>query len=246
MSVFEHLLAVQQAQGAGYLALLDPDKLDRAALVRRAVQCAENGVDALLIGSSLLFSSDLDKAVGQVKEAVDIPVILFPGDADHLSRHADAILFLSLLSGRNPYYLIGAQCRAAPLIKNLQIEPIPTGYLLIASGHTTSAEFMSDTSPIPRENNAIAMAHALAAEYLGMRMVYLEAGSGADMSVPAEMIRDVKGYTTIPLIVGGGIRDVESASEKVEAGADFIVIGTVLEEEDSVELIREFADAIHR
>lgn len=246
MSVFEHLLAVRQAQGAGYLALLDPDKLDRAALVRRAIQCAENGVDALLIGSSLLFSSDLDKAVGQVKEAVDIPVILFPGDADHLSRHADAILFLSLLSGRNPYYLIGAQCRAAPLIKNLEIEPIPTGYLLIASGHTTSAEFMSDTSPIPRENNAIAMAHALAAEYLGMRMVYLEAGSGAELSVPAEMIRDVKGYTTIPLIVGGGIRDAESASEKVDAGADFIVIGTVLEQEESVELIREFANAIHR
>ncbi|SVB82334.1 uncharacterized protein METZ01_LOCUS235188, partial [marine metagenome] len=191
MSTLEYFLQVREEKGAGCLALIDPDKVDRAALVDRAVQCSENGVDALLIGSSLLFSSDLDEAVGLVKRAVNIPVVLFPGDADHLSRYADAILFLSLLSGRNPYYLIGAQCRAAPLIKNLEIEPIPTGYLLIASGHSTSAEFMSDTRPIPCEKSSIAMAHALAAEYLGMRLVYLEAGSGARFPVPSDMIRQV-------------------------------------------------------
>ena len=246
MSTLEYLLQVREEKGAGYLALIDPDKVDRTALVDRAVQCMENGVDALLIGSSLLFSSDLDEAVGLVKRAVNIPVVLFPGDADHLSRYADAILFLSLLSGRNPYYLIGAQCRAAPLIKNLEIEPIPTGYLLIASGHPTSAEFMSDTRPIPCEKSSIAMAHALAAEYLGMRLVYLEAGSGARFPVPSDMIRQVRDYVSVPLIVGGGIRDPRTASEKVDAGADFIVIGSVLEEESSERLIREFADAIHR
>lgn len=246
MSTLEYLLQVRADKGAGYLALIDPDKVDRKTLVDRAVQCAENGVDALLIGSSLLFSSDLDKAVGMVKQAVDIPVILFPGDADHLSRYADAILFLSLLSGRNPHYLIGAQCRAAPLIKNLEIEPIPTGYLLIAGGHTTSAEFMSDTKPIPFEKSSIAMAHALAAEYLGMRLVYMEAGSGARLPVPTDMIRQVRDYISVPLIVGGGIRDPQIASEKVDAGADFIVIGSVLEEQGSERLIQDFSDAIHR
>ena len=246
MSTLEYFLQVREEKGAGCLALIDPDKVDRTALVDRAVQCTENGVDALLIGSSLLFSSDLDEAVGLVKRAVNIPVVLFPGDADHLSRYADAILFLSLLSGRNPHYLIGAQCRAAPLIKNLEIEPIPTGYLLIASGHTTSAEFMSDTKPIPCGKSSIAMAHALAAEYLGMRLVYLEAGSGARFPVPSDMIRQVRDYISVPLIVGGGIRDPHTASEKVDAGADFIVIGSVLEEESSERLIREFSDAIHR
>ena len=246
MSILEYLLQVREEKGAGYLVLLDPDKVDRTTLVERAVQCANNGADALLIGSSLLFSSDLDEAVGQVKQSVNIPVILFPGDADHLSRYADAILFLSLLSGRNPHYLIGAQCRAAPLIKCLEIEPIPTGYLLIDSGHTTSAEFMSDTRPIPREKPSIAMAHALAAEYLGMRLVYLEAGSGARLPVPSDMIRQVRDYVSIPLIVGGGIRDPQTASDKVDAGADFIVIGTILEEQGTRQLIRDFADAIHR
>ena len=245
MAILDYLLRVRTERGAGCLALLDPDKLTDETLEDTAVRCADNGVDALLIGSSLLFSPDLDEAVHRVKQQVDIPVLLFPGGSDHLSRYADAILFLSLISGRNPDYLIGAQVRAAPLIKEFGVEPIATGYLLIESGQTTSAEFMSDTRPIPREKPSIAMAHALAAEYMGMRLVYLEAGSGAKLPVPSDLIRQVRDYVSIPLIVGGGIRDPQIASEKVAAGAGFIVIGTILEECDSADLIREFADAIH-
>lgn len=245
MPVFDYLQHVRAEKGAGYLALLDPDKLSGPALAQVAVRCAENGVDALLIGSSLLFSTEFDETVRRVKQCVDIPVILFPGGSNQLSRHADAILFLSLVSGRNPHHLIGDQVRAAPLVKQFGIEPIATGYILIESGRMTSAEFMSDTRPIPREKPTIAMAHALAAEYLGMKLVFLEAGSGARLPVPDEMIRQVHEYVSISLIVGGGIREPQVASEKVAAGADFIVTGNILEECDSPELIREFAAAIH-
>lgn len=245
MPIFDYLQRVRAEKGAGYLALLDPDKLAGPALTQVAVQCAENGVDALLIGSSLLFSTDFDEVVRSVKQRVDIPVILFPGGSNQLSRHADAILFLSLISGRNPHHLIGDQVRAAPLIKQFGVEPIPTGYLLIESGRMTSAEFMSDTRPIPRKKPMIAMAHALAAEYLGMKLVFLEAGSGARFPVPDDLIRRVREYVSIPLIVGGGIRDPRVASEKVAAGAGFIVTGNILEERGSPGLIREFAAAIH-
>lgn len=246
MSVFDYLQHVRAEKGAGYLALLDPDKLTGPALTQVAVRCAENGVDALLIGSSLLFSADFDEVVQSVKQRVDIPVILFPGGSNQLSRHADAILFLSLISGRNPHHLIGDQVRAAPFVKQFGLEPIPTGYLLIESGQITSAEFMSDTRPIPREKPMIVMAHALAAEYLGMRLVFLEAGSGARLPVPDDVIRQVREYVSVPLIVGGGIREPQVASEKVAAGADFIVTGTILEECGSPALIREFAAAIHK
>lgn len=246
MTILDHLLHVRAEKGAGYLALLDPDKLTGAALTDTAVRCVENGVDAVMIGSSLLFSTRFDETVREVKQHVNIPVILFPGGSNQLSRYADAILFLSLVSGRNAHYLIGDQVRAAPLIKEFGIEPIPTGYLLIESGQMTSAEFISDTRPIPREKPAMAMAHALAAEYLGMKMIYLEAGSGAQRPVPDILIRKVHDYVSIPLIVGGGIRDPRIASNKVDAGADFIVTGNILEERVNPALIREFADAIHR
>ena len=209
-----------------------------------AVCCEANGVDALLIGSSLMLTVDLDEAVSQVKAHVDIPVILFPGALHHISHHADAILFLSLISGRNPQYLIGEQVHAAPIIQAYDLEPIATGYILIGSDSITSAEYMSNTRPIPRDKSTIAVAHALAAEYLGMHMVYLDAGSGARPSVPETMVEFVSDNVSIPIIVGGGIRSPQIAREKVQAGADFVVTGTILEEQASPALIRELADAI--
>ena len=244
-TVLNHLLHVQAEKGAGHLALLEPDKLSGSPLIDMAVCCEANGVDALLVGSSLMLSVDLDEAISQVKAHVDIPVILFPGALHHISRHADAILFLSLISGRNPQYLIGEQVHAAPIIQAYNLEPIATGYILIDSDSITSAEFMSNTRPIPRDKSAIAVAHALAAEYLGMHMVYLDAGSGAQPSVPEAMVASVAANVSIPVIVGGGIRTPKMAGEKVQAGADFVVTGTVLEEEASPSLIQEFADAIH-
>lgn len=246
MAVYSYLLNVVKEKGAGYLALLDPDRLDDNRIVRLASQCAEGGADGLLIGSSLLLSTTFDEIVAKIKKNVNIPVVIFPGGPSQVSSHADAILFLSLISGRNPYHLIGDQVRAAPVIKEFGIEPISTGYMLIESGQATSIEFMSNTRPIPRDKPDIAMAHALAAEYLGMKMVYLEAGSGAMYPVSDEMIAAVRDYVSIPIVVGGGIRDSEVALRKVKAGASFVVTGNILEkEENSLGLITEFSATIH-
>lgn len=245
MSVFEYLMRVKQEKGAGYFTHLDPDRMDPGRMVRRAVQHSENGADAILVGTSFLVSGDFDEVVKAVRDAVDVPVILFPGGIAQVSPHADAILFLSMISGRNPELLIGQQVKAAPFIKRYALESISTGYILIESGKLTTAEYISNTRPLPRDKSDLAMAHALAAEYLGMKLVYLEAGSGAERSVPQEMIRSVTGYVSLPLVVGGGIRRPELAREKVLAGASFVVIGNVLEEVDDPGLLREFADAVH-
>jgi len=225
--------------------LLDPDKQDTKTTVHRAEIAERQGADGLLIGSSLLLSAHLDEVVKRIKQMVSIPVIIFPGSTKQISAHADAILFLSLISGRNANHLIGEQVIAAPVIKNLGIEPIATGYMLIESGAVTSAEFMSNTRPIPRDKPEIAMAHALAAEYLGMKLIYLEAGSGAAFSVPEAMIQAVASYVTLPVVVGGGIKTPAEARQKVEAGARIVVTGNVLEKETTSQLIGEFARAIH-
>ena len=210
-----------------------------------AQAAGRGGADAILIGGSLLLTSKFDTIVQSIREAADIPCIIFPGSTIQISRHADAILFLSLVSGRNPSYLIGEQVKAAPIIRQLQIESIPTGYMLIESGRVTSAEFMSNTRPIPRDKNDIAKATALAAEFLGMKLVYLEAGSGAEYAVTTEMISEVASYIDIPVIVGGGIRTPEQAAKCVAAGASFVVTGNVLEKKGGAQLIRSFAQAIH-
>lgn len=242
---FNQLLSVRDRRGAAYLALLDPDRLSRSDLIRRAEACAANGVDALLFGTSLLLTSDFDGAVMDIKRAVDLPVIIHPGDINQVAPHADALLFLSLVSGRNPELLIGQHVKAAPLLKASGLEPIPTGLILVESGTVTTVEYISNTKPLPRNKPDIAMAHALAAEYLGMCCVYLEGGSGARLSVPEEMIRAVVSYVSLPLIVGGGIRTPDAAAEKVRAGASFVVVGNAIEQQQDVSLIRELADAIH-
>ncbi len=245
MKVFERLLDIKEKRGAGYFVLIDPDKQDVKQAADLAETCEKASVDALLIGGSLLLANVFDETVAAVKRACRLPVILFPGSTKQISRHADAILFLSLISGRNPESLIGGQVMAAPIIKSIKLEPISTGYMFIESGTVTSALFMSDTRPIPHEKPDIAAAHALAAQYLGMQWVYLEAGSGAKMSVPTRVISAVRHYTEIPIICGGGIRTPDEAREKVQAGADFIVTGTVIEKDPNPALIRAFADAVH-
>ena len=242
-AILEYLLEVATRRGAGYLALLDPDRLPLEELERRAVLCAEAGADALLVGTSLMLSSRNAAVFGRLKERVAIPVISFPGSAGQVVPDADAILYLSLISGRNPELLIGQQVRAAPLLKEAGIEVISTGYMLIESGSLTSVEFMSGTRPIPRNKCDIAMAHALAARYLGMKLLYLETGSGAGASVPDEMVRAVAAYAELPVVVGGGIRDGQTARAKVEAGASFVVTGTVVEEDQG--RLRELSAAVH-
>jgi phosphoglycerol geranylgeranyltransferase len=202
-------------------------------------------VDALFVGGSLMMDSKHNERVAVIKKEADIPVIFFPGGLNQLNQYYDAILFMSLLSGRNPQYLIGEQVVAAPIINDLGIEVIPTGYLLFDGGANSTVEFMSDTKPLPMNRPDIAVAHALAAEYLGKKLIYLEAGSGATHTIPLEIIQQVAAETNVPLIVGGGIRTPEAARERVAAGASFIVTGTILEENGNNVLMKEFADAIH-
>jgi len=244
-SVLNYLLNIRANSKAGYLVLIDPDRRTVTESVEFAQSAEEAGVDALLIGSSLLVSDRMDDTIKGIKEKTSIPVIIFPGASHHISCYADAILFLSLVSGRNSEFLIGEHVKAAPLIKCYGLEPIPTGYLLIDGGSQTSVGFMSGTTPIPRDKSAIAWIHALAAEYLGMKFIYLEAGSGAQCPVPDEMISAVKEQINIPIILGGGISRPEIAAAKVQSGADFIVTGNILENNNDFQFITEFVNAIH-
>ncbi|MDR2694188.1 MAG: geranylgeranylglyceryl/heptaprenylglyceryl phosphate synthase [Chitinispirillales bacterium] len=224
--------------------LLDPDDFTVEKACEIAKTAAECGVSALLVGGSLLQSNRIDVFVKSLRETVPLPVILFPGDATQLSKHASALLYLSLISGRNPVNLIGEHVKAAPVIRQYGLEPISTGYMLVESGAVTSVEFMSGTRPLPRSKPNIAAAHALAAQYLGMDMLYLEAGSGATMTVPPEMIEAVRECVDIPIIVGGGIRDEDTALEKLRAGADIIVTGNLLQRENGLERMRGIAGSV--
>lgn len=243
--VYESLLSVLKRKKAGYFILIDPDEGELEYKVDLAVKAEDAGADAILIGGSLILKEHFDNVVQQISENVKIPVILFPASANQLSQYADAVLFHSLISGRNPNFLIEEHVKAAPFIYKTGLEAIPTGYMLIESGKTTSVEFMSRTQPIPRDKPDIAVAHALAGQYLGLKLIYAEAGSGAVYSIPEKMIAAIKKYLYIPLIVGGGIRTPEEARKKVSAGADFIVTGTVIEKNQDSKLISEFAEAIH-
>ncbi len=242
--ILKYLHEVLAKQNAGYLVLIDPEacEVDKCAKLAHEVERA--GADAILLGGSLL-TIDLHPIAAALKDETSLPIILFPGDSMHLTPHADAILYMSLISGRNPNYLIGEQVKAAPWIQRYDLEPIPTGYILIEGGNRTAVEFMSGTVPIPRDKPNIAGPHALAAQYLGMQLVYLEAGSGAKFPIPNDMISTVKSQIEIPLVVGGGIRTPETATEKVNAGADFIVTGNILEKTGSFDLMKQFADAVH-
>ena len=244
ITALEYLLSVRDSRGAGYLPLLDPDRLPLDELEARAQACAEVGADAILVGTSLMLSTTRNAALFErLKQSVDVPVISFPGDASQVVPTADALLFLAMISGRNPELLIGQHVRAAPLLKEYGIEVIPTGYMLIESGTLTSAEYMSSTRPMPRAKKDIAMTHALAAEFLGMKLIYMDTGSGAGDSVSGQLISAVVDYISLPVIVGGGIRDPETARAKVDAGASFVVTGTAVETDPS--RLRELSEAVH-
>lgn len=225
--------------------LLDPDSMSPVNLRQTAAEASHIGVNAILIGGSLITHDRFDASVRVVKRATKLPVVLFPGGSSQISRHADGILFISLLSGRNPQYLIGEQVKAAPIIKRLGLEAISTAYLLIESGRMTSIEYVSNTKPIPRDKALLAVAHAQAAELFGMQVVYLETGSGAEQTVPPEMIRAVVQSVALPVIVGGGINTPKSALAAVKAGARAIVVGTAVERE-GLDVIRGISQAIRR
>ena len=245
MRIYDYLLKTISLKGAAYLILLDPDKILEDKLPAFIKYCEKSGVDGFLIGGSLLINGNLESLIDKVKNATGLPVIIFPGSINQIYPGADAILYLSVVSGRNADDLIGKHVLAAPLIKQSGLEPISTAYILIESGITTTAQYMSGSLPIPRNKPEIAAATALAAEYLGMKLIYLEAGSGAEQTVPNEMVKAVSDQCTVPIIVGGGIKTPIAARDKVENGANIIVTGNFFEDENNWELIRNFADAVH-
>ena len=245
MNTYNHILNTIEKKGAAYLVLLDPDNLSQEKAADFLKHCEKAGVDGFLIGGSLMMSGNFEALIEKVKVNTSLPAIIFPGSIDQISHVADAILFLSVISGRNADHLIGRHVIASPMIKRAGIEPISTGYILIESGVTTTAVYMSGSMPLPRNKPEIAAATALAAEYLGMKLIYLEAGSGADQSVPDEMIKAVTRVCNVPVVVGGGIRSPLVAHEKVESGANVIVTGNYFEDENNWETIKEFADAVH-
>jgi phosphoglycerol geranylgeranyltransferase len=226
-----------------FVVLIDPDKL-RLGSMDTVLQLAnECGVDYFFIGGSLIVNDMLDSVLKKIKEQCNIPMILFPGNSFQLSYKADALLFLSLISGRNAELLIGKHVITAPFLKMSGLEIISTGYMLIDGGKTTTVQYMSNTTPIPSNKADIAVCTAIAGELLGMKMIYLDAGSGALNPVPKDMIEAVSGAINIPLIVGGGIRNPETIATNLKAGADIIVVGNAIE--DDPNLIREMAQAFH-
>jgi len=221
-----------------HFVLLDPDDVVPEVAGQIAEMSEEVGVDAIMVGGSTGAEGDvLDGVVKIIKESSKLPVILFPGSHGGISRYADAIFFMSLLNSRNPFFITGSQALGAFTVKRYGVEPIPMAYLIVEPGETVG--WVGDAKPIPRYKPKIAAAYALAGQYLGMRLVYLEAGSGAEKPVPPEMIALVKRVIDVPLIVGGGIRTGEQAKKAVEAGADIVVTGTAIEKAGSLEKARE-------
>ncbi len=245
MKTYQKLLDIRKKRGTGYVVLIDPDKTDPAAHPRFVEQATEAGVDAFFVGGSLMVKDQFESILRLTKESTPLPVIIFPGSLFQVSAIADAILFLVLVSGRNPDHLIGNQVTAAPLIKASGLEAISTAYMLIEGGTTTSAEFMSNTKPIPRNKPDIAVAHALAAEFIGMKMLYFDAGSGAERHVSEEMLRGVSSRCSLPIIVGGGIRTAETAAAIAQAGASFVVTGNITEVNRDGEFLRDIANGVH-
>ena len=220
---------VSKERGAGAIALIDPDSKNDNILYKLISLINKCDFDFIFVGGSMISDNEFDTRIKFIKDNSNLPLIIFPGSFNQLSKYADAILYLSLISGRNPQYLIGEHVKSAPLIYNLSIETIPTGYILLDGGIRSSVEVVSDTKPIPMDQHDIILAHALASQYLGKSLIFLESGSGAKEHPNCEIVRYLKSYLSIPIIVGGGIKTAKTAKSLVESGANFIVISTILE-----------------
>mgnify|MGYP002784775929 CR=1 FL=1 len=226
----------------GLAVLIDPDKASSMHLQRLVPMAEAAGACCFLVGGSLLSTQLLEDTLHMLRDLTALPLILFPGSVQQVSSKADGLLFLSLISGRNAEFLIGAHVTAAPAIKAAGIEVLPTGYMLIDGGAPTTASYISDTRPIPANKPDIAACTAMAGEMLGLQLFYLDTGSGAPQAVPVPLISAVKKATSLPLMVGGGIRTAEGATSAWQAGADMVVIGNALEE--NPELLQSFQDAL--
>ena len=241
--IYQSLLLRKEKGQKSFAVLIDPDKVTADKMDELIALAVEAKVDYLFIGGSLVISNTLDEVVQQAKRGCDIPVILFPGSPSQVSRYADALLYLSLISGRNPELLIGQHVISAPFVKQSGLEIMSTGYMVIDGGAPTTVSYISNATPIPADKNEIAMCTAMAGEMLGMKLIYMDAGSGARRPITEAMIEKVAKVIEVPLVIGGGITDPEKAYRNCKAGADVIVIGNAIEKDAS--LIKEMSAAIH-
>ncbi|MGZ4055653.1 MAG: phosphoglycerol geranylgeranyltransferase [Bacteroidia bacterium] len=223
-----------------FAVLIDPDKFDSTEVIEKS-KIAE--VDFIMVGGSILSNGNFENCIVTLKKLTTIPIIIFPGNNLQISKNADALLLLSLISGRNPELLIGKHVVVAPLLKSSQLEILPTGYMLIESGKQTAALYMSNTNPIPHEKDDIASCTALAGELLGLKLIYMDAGSGALNPVSVSMIKKVSSTISVPLIIGGGISSVKKATDACKAGADIIVVGNAIE--NDLFLIEKISKTVH-
>jgi phosphoglycerol geranylgeranyltransferase len=245
MTTLFNSFAEKQRVGKKSIAvLIDPDKVDDGTKLQHLINLAsENLVDYFFVGGSLVTTTNLSEVVKQIKGSVNIPVILFPGNSMQIEPSADGLLFLSLISGRNAELLIGQHVIAAPIIRNTKLEVLPTGYMLINSGRITSVAYISNTIPIPEDKYSLAACTAMAGEMLGLKLMYLDAGSGAENPISPRMISAVRKAVKAPLFVGGGINTGHKALAALEAGADTIVIGNALEKDPA--LLTDIADKVY-
>jgi phosphoglycerol geranylgeranyltransferase len=242
--IYQSLIERKQSGKKSFAVLIDPDKVTKSLLDELILLSNEAKVDYFLVGGSLVISNHLDECVQHIKNNCSIPVILFPGSPSQISKYADALLYLSLISGRNPELLIGQHVVSAPFVKMSGLEIMPTGYMVIDGGAPTTVSYISNASPIPADKNEIAMCTAMAGEMLGMKLIYMDAGSGAKKAITEKMIEAVAKNISVPLIIGGGILEPEKAYLNCKAGADVIVVGNAIEKDAS--LIKEMAAAVHR
>ncbi len=227
--IYHQIVQAKSKNNKMLAILLDPDKIVWKNLDNLISKMNESPATHIFIGGSIVESDRLDELILKIKQNCNLPVVLFPGNPSQISINADAILFLSLISGRNPDYLIQHHVNAAPILKNSDLEIIPTAYILIESGGQTAVEKVSKTKPIDSNNIELVINTAIAGEMMGNKLIYLEAGSGANKAVPLEMIKKVSQNTNIPLIVGGGIKDLEGIQNAYDSGATLVVVGTAFE-----------------
>ena len=241
--LYNQFVEKKQKGKKSFAVLIDPDKVNTTAIEQLVALSIEAKVDYFFVGGSLVISNHLDECIKQLKAACPIPVILFPGSPSQVSKYADALLYLSLISGRNPELLIGQHVVSAPFVKKSGLEIMPTGYMVIDGGAPTTVSYISNAAPIPADKNEIAMCTAMAGEMLGMKLIYMDAGSGAKRPITENMIEKVASHIESPLIVGGGIIEPEKAYRNCKAGADVIVVGNAIEKD--INLIKDMAAAVH-
>ena len=243
MNIYNKILSVKKANKKSFALLIDPDKQDKKQLLAIIEKAKNAKTDYFFVGGSLLTNDSLDLCLKTLKENTTIPIVLFPGNAMQVNNKADGILFLSLISGRNADMLIGKQVITAPILKQSSLEVLPTGYMLVDSGKPTTVSYMSNTNPIPADKETVAACTAMAGEMLGLKLIFMDGGSGAKNPISEAMIKAVRKSVDVPLIIGGGISSGEKAIANCRAGADIIVVGNAIEKDEN--LIGEIADAIH-